>query len=325
MLFSMLLLAQALLTAKADISFLTSDLEALRDDMSPQLNGIVEHQRAQIDALEIGLNYVSQVDRIAPIVKGERTKEEPHVEAPMSLPVYIDVVLVGFDAQSLDMVNENWIQKLNIKDKVEASLGNRSSPVDDAAPAVSYHYRLVHVSFHVQRALSLFIQRHMRPRSAEEHTAYYVNANDVEQVLEDLSAVIYGSEGMEKISATIFVLNHIGGGSNGGSEAWHSNYGYMSGYSATDLEALIDDMDVIDTAMRVVHKRNPLSKLDLEAVPIPPISRSDKDTEDGRVGYKDHLTVLDAVHRTRLWALHLKGQLNKEVLAWIRPICAWHY
>lgn len=319
---SVLLWAQTLLITRAELSFLTSDLEALRDDISPQLSGIAEHQGVQIDALSMGLNYMSQVDRIAPIVTAPASQQEPDVEDVLTLPVYIDVVLIGFDAQSMDMINNNWLQRLNIKDRVEATLGNRSSPVDDGAPVVSYHYRLVHTSFHVQRALSLFLQQHMRPRSEEERSAHYVNANDVEQVLEDLSSAIYGGEEPGKISATIFVLNHVGADSNGGSGAWHSNYGYMSGYSAADIEGLTEDTDVIDKALKVVHERKSLSKLDLAAVPIPPMAKVNKYMEGGDSEDKDRLAILDAVHSTRRWALQLRDRLNNEVRS---VLSAWRH
>lgn len=303
MLFSALLVCNcAMVYVQASLDFLRSDLEALRNDFPPSLSGFVDHQEVQLETIAMGIDFISQVDRIVPPKEIFISRNKTSKKQAVSVPVYVDVVLIGFEASSLDLINDKWLQKLNSESVVQATIGKQTETVSENGPSLAFNFRLVHVSFHVQTALRLFIRRHINRISMAIGSGHYVSAHEMEPVLEDLARSIYGPKGPTDVSATLFVLNHLGKDD----DTWHSDYGYKSGYSTADLAEMASNRLVMDECFKIIAPLKALTKVDLEASNIP-VAVTDDSTEAA-----DREAVLDAVPATRLWALALREKLKSE-------------
>jgi hypothetical protein len=239
------------------------------------------------------------------------------------LDIHNDVVFVGFPASAVDAVRSKWFLPLTHTDPLMASVGPQSNIV--ATPGgmnVRHHFHLVSISFHVADSLRDYVSRMLLHETEDGDGEHYINAWELEEVLESLSSAIGtthtvhvedGGNGPEQKSFgatdTLFVIN-LDVATTRGAEV---RYTYRNGFSMGNLRAMAVEADVLRAAEEVLGVRRS-TRMDFTADDSTPLFNFVTDPLTGKIRgmertYKRSGEALnkqvhwrDAVSATRDWA-----------------------
>jgi hypothetical protein len=194
------------------------------------------------------------------------------------IDIHTDVIFVGFPASAVESIRAKWFEPLTHEDPFMASIGQNSHIVTVPGDIkVRHHFHLVQISFHVADSLREYLSQLLILKEEDEEESY-INAWELEEVLEGLSDVIGSTHNLKTraISGSddvLFILNV-----DLNTPAQDTKYFYRNGYSAADLNKLAADKEILDLVDKVLEAKR-TTRFDLPAEVKIPLFDADRNKD----------------------------------------------
>ena len=187
--------------------------------------------------------------------------------------IHTDVVFVGFPSSTIESVRARWFEPLTHEDQLMASIGKDSHVV--VVPGdlkIRHHFHLVQISFRAADSIRGYMKNLLiRPDDEES----YINAFELEEILEDLSAVI-GTTHNVKVKLgkgsddTLFILNV-----DLSTPSESVKYSYKNGFSKDDISSMAEDAEIGIAVDKVLEIKR-ANRIDLPATTTYPLFEPQK-------------------------------------------------
>ena len=258
---------------------ITEDFTGLKNDLPMKaIDDIVLKQSEIIQSLKaysiLRSNFQNIYEhgvRTPFITEGVSAYESEYVD------IHTDVIFVGFPSSTVESVRARWFEPLTHEDQLMASIGQDSHVV--VVPGdlkIRHHFHLVQISFHAANSIRDYIKNLLiRPDDEES----YINAYELEEILEDLSAVIGTTHNVKaKLGKgsddTLFILNID---LNTANES--VKYSYRNGFSKSDLSSMAGDAEIGIAVDKILEIKR-ANRIDLPATTTYPLFEPKKSIED---------------------------------------------
>lgn len=205
------------------------------------------------------------------------TKKEVSPYESEDIDIHTDIIFVGFPASAVESIRARWFEPLTHEDQLMASVGQDSHIV--VVPGdlkLKHHFHLVQISFHAADSIRDYIKNLLiRPEGEES----YINAWEMEEILEDLSAVIGTTHNIKaKLTKgsddTLFILNV-----DLSTPSDSVKYFYRNGFSKNDLSSIAGETEIVMAVEKELEIKR-TTRADLPATANIPLFSAGNRNED---------------------------------------------
>jgi hypothetical protein len=234
--------------AIADISGLRANFQELRSDMPKNtLSELLQYQENLLETIAVASNMLAQVENGPQSVARE---DATNRSLPTHPPVRINVIPIGFSVEAVDVMDEYWIKLLSRNEQLRLHERGRTDASDvSLTTGVSFKFKLIRTSFHLQRVIRSFLNQNARKRSSSQNS-YYVTTFEMSYLLQDLYSTMEADSGFSDSipsSLTVFVIN------TPREDASLARFGYAARFSTADYEELTSNTSIM-TACTSIYK-----------------------------------------------------------------------